>query len=51
MDFHNNGANEWLGFRLELIGSFVLSITALLLVSLPRNFIEPGNDLKCIRQV
>nr|CAD1816972.1 unnamed protein product [Ananas comosus var. bracteatus] len=41
MDFHNNGANEWLGFRLELIGSFVLSITALLLVSLPRNFIEP----------
>ncbi|KAJ4750017.1 ABC transporter C family member 4 [Rhynchospora pubera] len=40
MDFHNNGANEWLGFRLELIGSFVLCITALLMVTLPSGFIE-----------
>ncbi|ONK62947.1 uncharacterized protein A4U43_C07F9770 [Asparagus officinalis] len=41
MDFHNNGANEWLGFRLELIGAFVLCISALLMVMLPSNFIKP----------
>ncbi|PAN30262.1 hypothetical protein PAHAL_5G355100 [Panicum hallii] len=41
MDFHNNGANEWLGFRLELIGSFVLCFTALLMVTLPSNFVKP----------
>ncbi|KAJ3669523.1 hypothetical protein LUZ60_011473 [Juncus effusus] len=41
MDFHNNGANEWLGFRLELIGSFVLCSTALLMVTLPSGFIKP----------
>ncbi|KAF3324683.1 ABC transporter C family member 14-like protein [Carex littledalei] len=41
MDFHNNGANEWLGFRLELIGSFVLCSTALLMVTLPSGFINP----------
>jgi ATP-binding cassette, subfamily C (CFTR/MRP), member 2 len=42
MDFHNNGANEWLGFRLELIGSFVLCFTALLMVTLPTGFIKQG---------
>lgn len=42
MDFHNNGSNEWLGFRLELIGSFVLCIVALLIIMLPANFIKPG---------
>lgn len=41
MDFHNNGANEWLGFRLELIGSFVLCFTAVLMVTLPSNFVKP----------
>ncbi|KAI4985927.1 hypothetical protein ZWY2020_018557 [Hordeum vulgare] len=41
MDFHNNGANEWLGFRLELAGSFVLCFTALLMVTLPKSFIQP----------
>ncbi|XP_010914443.1 ABC transporter C family member 14 [Elaeis guineensis] len=41
MAFHNNGSNEWLGFRLELIGSFVLCISALLMVMLPINFIKP----------
>ncbi|KAJ6817406.1 ABC transporter C family member 14 isoform X2 [Iris pallida] len=40
-DFHNNGANEWLGFRLELIGSVVLCISALLMVMLPSSFIKP----------
>ncbi|KAG1365236.1 hypothetical protein COCNU_12G002360 [Cocos nucifera] len=41
MDFHNNGSNEWLGFRLELIGSFVLCISALLMVMLPSSVIKP----------
>ncbi|KAM0900896.1 hypothetical protein ACQ4PT_020359 [Festuca glaucescens] len=40
MDFHNNGANEWFGFRLELLGSFVLCFTALLMVTLPRSFVK-----------
>ncbi|ESQ43804.1 hypothetical protein EUTSA_v10005741mg [Eutrema salsugineum] len=43
MDFHNNGANEWLGFRLELIGSWVLCISALFMVLLPSNIIKPEN--------
>lgn len=42
MDFHNNGSNEWLGFRLELIGSWVLCISALFMVLLPSNIIKPG---------
>ncbi|RLM74168.1 MRP-like ABC transporter [Panicum miliaceum] len=40
MSFHNYAANEWLGFRLELIGTLILSITAFLMVSLPSNFIK-----------
>ncbi|TVU00075.1 hypothetical protein EJB05_54519, partial [Eragrostis curvula] len=40
MYFHNYAANEWLGFRLELIGTLVLSITAFLMISLPSNFIK-----------
>ncbi|KAM0850578.1 hypothetical protein ACQ4PT_052989 [Festuca glaucescens] len=40
MNFHNYAANEWLGFRLELIGTLVLSITAFLMISLPSNFIK-----------
>lgn len=43
MDFHNNGSNEWLGFRLELIGSFVLCISALFMIVLPSNIIKPEN--------
>lgn len=42
MSFHNYGANEWLGFRLELIGTLLLSITAFLMISLPSNFIKKG---------
>lgn len=42
MDFHNNGSNEWLGFRLELIGSFILCISAAFMVLLPSNIIRPG---------
>uniref|UniRef100_J3KZR9 Uncharacterized protein n=1 Tax=Oryza brachyantha TaxID=4533 RepID=J3KZR9_ORYBR len=41
MDFHNNGANEWLGLRLELIGSLVLCVTSLLMVTLPSNIVLP----------
>ncbi|XP_068658833.1 ABC transporter C family member 14-like [Aristolochia californica] len=41
MDFHNNGSNEWLGFRLELIGSVILCLSALFMVSLPSNAIKP----------
>ncbi|KAK3145251.1 hypothetical protein QOZ80_4AG0326240 [Eleusine coracana subsp. coracana] len=40
MYFHNYAANEWLGFRLELIGTLVLSVTAFLMISLPSNFIK-----------
>ncbi|VAH25241.1 unnamed protein product [Triticum turgidum subsp. durum] len=40
MSFHNYAANEWFGFRLELIGTLVLSITAFLMISLPSNFIK-----------
>ena len=46
MDFHNNGANEWIGFRLEMIGAVVLCSTSFLLVSLPASLILPGN---CVR--
>ncbi|GMP87698.1 hypothetical protein CsSME_00039965 [Camellia sinensis var. sinensis] len=43
MDFHNNGSNEWLGFRLELIGSFILCVSAMFLILLPSNIIRPEN--------
>ncbi|KAJ8749652.1 hypothetical protein K2173_026301 [Erythroxylum novogranatense] len=43
MDFHNNGSNEWLGFRLELIGSFILCISAMFLILLPSRIIRPEN--------
>ncbi|CAK9175317.1 unnamed protein product [Ilex paraguariensis] len=43
MDFHNNGSNEWLGFRLELIGSFILCISAMFLILLPSSIIKPEN--------
>lgn len=43
MDFHNNGSNEWLGFRLELLGSFILCLSALFLVLLPSSIVRPEN--------
>lgn len=43
MDFHNNGSNEWLGFRLELIGSSFLCISAMFLILLPSSIIRPEN--------
>ncbi|CAK7348296.1 unnamed protein product [Dovyalis caffra] len=45
MDFHNNGSNEWLGFRLELIGSFILCASAMFLILLPSSIVRPGNSM------
>ncbi|KAJ7294959.1 hypothetical protein O6H91_05G079100 [Diphasiastrum complanatum] len=39
MDFHNNAANEWLGFRLEMIGTVVLTMSALFMVTIGRSLI------------
>lgn len=43
MDFHNNAANEWLGLRLEMIGTIVLCLSALLMV-MARDYINPGEQ-------
>ncbi|KAK9281855.1 hypothetical protein L1049_004761 [Liquidambar formosana] len=43
MDFHNNGSNEWLGFRLEFIGSVILCISSLFMILLPSSIIKPEN--------
>ncbi|CAN0878346.1 ABC transporter C family member 4 [Linum grandiflorum] len=43
MDFHNNGSNEWLGLRLELIGSVILCSSAVLLIVLPSSIVNPAN--------
>lgn len=49
-DFHNSGANEWLGFRVELLGGFVICISTLFMILLPRNLIGPGiNYLLCLQ--
>lgn len=41
MVFHNNAATEWLGFRLEVIGTVILCSLALLLVVLPARLSPP----------
>ncbi|WOG83782.1 hypothetical protein DCAR_0102960 [Daucus carota subsp. sativus] len=43
MDFHNNGSNEWLGFRLELLGSLILCISTMFMILLPSTIIKPEN--------
>ncbi|XP_073148828.1 ABC transporter C family member 4 [Henckelia pumila] len=43
MDFHNNGSNEWLGFRLELMGCFILCVSAVFMIVLPSSIIKPEN--------
>lgn len=43
MDFYNNGLNEWFGFCLELIGSWVFCILVLFMVMLLSNIIKLGN--------
>ncbi|CAK9310098.1 unnamed protein product [Citrullus colocynthis] len=42
MDFHNNGSNEWLGFRLELLGSIFLCISTFFMILLPSSIINPA---------
>lgn len=42
MDFHNNGANEWVGFRFEVTGMTILCITTVFLVIIPRSLLPPG---------
>lgn len=41
MDFHNNSATEWLGLRLESLGTAILCMTAFLFVALPSSSIRP----------
>lgn len=43
MDFHNNASNEWLGFRLELLGSIVLCVSTMFMIILPSSIIKPEN--------
>ncbi|CAJ1877872.1 unnamed protein product [Sphenostylis stenocarpa] len=43
MDFHNYSSNEWLGFRIELFGSFVFCISAMFMIILPSSIIKPEN--------
>lgn len=42
MDFHNNGSNEWLGFRLEFIGSLFLCASTMFMILLPSSIVKPG---------
>jgi len=41
IEFHNIAANEWLGFRIESIGTMIICSSALLLVLLPKSIIQP----------
>lgn len=45
MNFHNNASDEWLGFRLELIGTFFLCFAIICMVLLPSTVIQPGSSL------
>ena len=46
MDFHNYGSNEWLGFRLELLGSLILCLSTMFMILLPSSIIKPGMHIK-----
>ncbi|PWA98523.1 ABC transporter Tap-like, P-loop containing nucleoside triphosphate hydrolase [Artemisia annua] len=41
MDFHNNGSNGWLGFRMEFLGSWFLCVSTVFMILLPSNVIKP----------
>ncbi|CAB4322117.1 unnamed protein product [Prunus armeniaca] len=43
MDFHNNGSNEWFGFRMETLGSLVFCISTVFMFLLPSSIIKPEN--------
>ncbi|KAK4856508.1 hypothetical protein QYF36_018310 [Acer negundo] len=51
MDFHNNALTEWLGFRLELIGSVALCIATLLMILLPSSIIKPENRMVSVERI
>ncbi|KAH7679022.1 Xenobiotic-transporting ATPase protein [Dioscorea alata] len=42
--FHNISAMEWLSFRLNLLSNFVFAFSLILLVSLPKGFINPSQS-------
>ena len=50
MDFHNNGANEWLGFRLDYMGVIFLCFATIFMIFLPSAIIKPGIP-HCISQL
>ncbi|KAI5446385.1 Multidrug resistance-associated protein 4 [Lathyrus oleraceus] len=41
MDFYNNGANEWLGFRLDYMGVVFLCMATLFMIFLPSAIVKP----------
>ncbi|GKD45352.1 ABC transporter C family member 14-like protein [Tanacetum coccineum] len=41
MAFHNNGSSEWIGFRLEFLGSLFLCVSTVFMILLPSNVIRP----------
>ncbi|OIW21630.1 hypothetical protein TanjilG_06788 [Lupinus angustifolius] len=41
MDFHNNGANEWLGFRLDFMGVVFLCFATVFMIFLPSAIVKP----------
>lgn len=41
MDFHSNASNEWLGLRLEFIGSILICVATIFMVLLPSFVIPP----------
>jgi len=42
MDFHNNGANEWLGFRVDYTGVVFLCVSTLFMILLPSAIVKSG---------
>lgn len=46
MDFHSNASNEWLGLRLEFIGSILICVATVFMVLLPSFVIPPGEILR-----
>lgn len=43
MEFHTSGSNEWLGFRLEMMGSIVLCVATMFMIVLPGTVINTAN--------
>ncbi|PIA30614.1 hypothetical protein AQUCO_05400004v1 [Aquilegia coerulea] len=41
-EFYSMGANEWLGFRLDVLSSLTFALTLVFLVSIPQGVIEPA---------